>query len=143
MASQDLMNSIHPVRAISPAAVSDDTPFVSEVVDTAGYEGVAFVIATGALADADATFTVLLEHGDADDLSDAEAVPDTHLLGTEALAGFAFGDDDETRKIGYLGSRRYLRLTVTPANNTGAANVAAVAILGHPHNAPTPNPPVA
>ena len=43
-----------------------------------------FLILTGALADADATFTTLVEHGDAADLSDAAAVPDTQLTGTEA-----------------------------------------------------------
>ena len=36
----------------------------------------------------------------------------------------------------------YVRLTVTPANNTGNVFLAAIALLGHPRNAPTPNPPV-
>ena len=73
---------------------------------------------------------------------DAAAVDDADLLGTEALASFAFGDDDETRKIGYIGNKRYTRLTITPSANASAALVAAVAILGHPQIVPTPNPPV-
>lgn len=139
---RDLMNNIHPVRAISPAAaVTDNTPFVSQVIDTLGFNSLTFVILTGALADADATFTTLLEHGNASDLSDAVAVPDDLLIGTEAQASFTFADDNETRKLGYAGGKRYARLTVTPAGNSGNAFVAAVALLGHPNSAPTANPP--
>lgn len=139
---KDLMNKIHVMRAISPASVADNTAQVSQIIDRQGYESLTFAIAAGSLADTDATFTVLVEHGDAANLSDAAAVDDADLLGTEALASFAFGDDDETRKIGYIGNKRYTRLTITPGANASAALVAAVAILGHPQIVPTPNPPV-
>ncbi|PHM20940.1 MAG: hypothetical protein CK604_00585 [Curvibacter sp. PD_MW3] len=139
---KDLMNKIHVMRAISPVSVADNTAQVSQIIDRQGYESLTFAIATGSLADADVTFAVLVEEGAAANMSDATAVADADLLGTEALAGFAFGDDDETRKIGYIGSKRYVRLTITPANNASAALVAAVAILGHPQIVPTPNPPV-
>lgn len=141
MASRDLMNNIAPARGISPAAVTDNTAFVSEIFDTSGFESVTFIVLTGALADADATFTVLVEEGDAANLSDAAAVDDKHLIGTEALAGFAFADDDSVRKIGYVGDKRYARVTITPANNTGSASVAGCWIGGHPRSAPTANPP--
>ncbi len=139
---KDLMNKIHVRRAISPVSVADNTAAVSQIIDRQGYESLTFAIATGSLADADATFAVLVEDGDAANLSDAAAVADENLLGTEALAGFNFGDDDETRKIGYIGNKRYIRLTITPTGNAAAALIAAVAILGHPQIAPTPNPPV-
>lgn len=127
---RDFANHIEVRRAISPAAATtDNTAFVSQIIDLAGYSQLAFAILVGALADADATFTVLVEHGDASNLSDAAAVPDTQLTGTEASAGFTFAADDKVRKIGYVGSKRYVRLTVTPANNTGNAFVAACAIL--------------
>lgn len=140
---RDLASNIHPLRAISPAAATtDNTAWVSQIIDRQGYESLTFVIATGSLADADATFAVLVEDGDQSDLSDNAAVADANLVGTEALAGFTFGDDNETRKIGYVGNKRYVRLTVTPSGNTGNAFCAAVAILGHPNEAPTANPPV-
>ena len=83
-----------------------------------------------------------MEHGDQSDLSDAAAVTDDMLLGTEVLAGFQFDDDNECRKIGYVGIKRYVRVTVTPANN-GAGNIfmAAIWLLGFPRNLPTANPP--
>ena len=52
MATRDLCNNIHPVRAIAPgAAVIDNTPFVSAIIDTKGYESLTFLIAAGSLAD--------------------------------------------------------------------------------------------
>ncbi|MBD3847101.1 hypothetical protein IED13_15435 [Bosea sp. SSUT16] len=140
---RDLANTLHFKRAISPAAaVADNTPIVSQIIDRLGYEQLVFGIAIGAIADADATFAVLLEHGDQANLSDAAAVPDSQLTGSEALAGFKFDDDDKVRKLGYVGPKRYARLTITPANNAGNAFVAAVAILASARYAPTPNPPV-
>jgi hypothetical protein len=130
---RDLANHLSAVRAISPAAaVADNTPFVSQIIDLAGYQQAMFVINVGALADADATFTVLVEHGDQANLSDAAAVPDSQLTGTEAAASFTFADDNAVKKIGYVGPKPYLRLTITPANNAGNAFVSAVAILGSP-----------
>jgi len=137
---KDLFNNVAVRTAIAPMSVADNTAQVSAIIDRQGYESVTFAIATGSLADADATFTVLVQDGNQSNLSDAAAVTDDDLLGTEALAGFDFGDDNETRKIGYVGGKRYVRLTITPSGNGSAALMAAVAILGHPHVTPTPNP---
>jgi hypothetical protein len=139
---KDLMNNINLKRAISPVSgAADNTAQVSQIIDRQGYESLTLAILTGSLADADATFTVLVEHGDDPALADAAAVPDADLIGTEALAGFQFDDDNECRKIGYVGPKRYVRLTITPAANAAAWLIAAVAILGHPWKAPTVNPP--
>jgi len=141
---RDLMNHVHPVRAISPvAAGTDNTAIVSQIIDRKGYDSLTFAILAGANTDADATFTVLVEDGDDSGLSDNAAVADEQLVGTEALASFTFADDNETRKIGYIGDKRYVRLTITPANNAaGNIFVAAIALLGHPDLQPTANPPV-
>jgi len=124
---KDLHYSVKYSRALSPvAAVSNNTAYVSEILDTANFTANELVILTGSLADADATFTVLLEEGAASNLSDAAAVADGDMLGTEAGASFTFANDDTTKKLGYIGSKRYIRATITPANNTGNAFVAAV-----------------
>jgi len=137
---QDLFHNLTVRPALAPASVDDDTAQESLVIDRRGYESLTFVIATGVIADADASFAVLVEHGDESDLADAAAVPDAELLGTEALAGFGADDDTETRKIGYAGAKRYVRLTITPGGNSADAYLAAVALLGAPHVAPTANP---
>lgn len=139
---KDLMNKLHVLRAISPVSVADNTAQVSQIIDRRGFDSLAFLIATGSIADADATFVVLVEDGDAANLSDAAAVADAELSGTELLAGFQFDDDNETRKVGYLGNKRYVRLTITPSNNASAALISAVAVLAHASLQPTANPPV-
>ena len=139
---RDLHNHVHVKRAISPVSVADNTALVSQIIDRRGFQSLEFILATGALADADATFTVLVEDGDAVAFTDAAPVIDAQLLGTEALASFQFDDDDEVRKIGYAGNKRYVRLTVTPAGNAAGALISAVAVLGHPDVTPTANPPV-
>lgn len=139
---KDMMNVIHVARVISPVSEAGTTALVGQIIDKKGYESLTYAIATGSIADADATFTVLLEEGADSGLSDATAVADADLLGTEVLAGFQFDDDNETRKLGYIGSKRYTRLTITPVANASAALISAVAILGHPAIAPTINPPV-
>lgn len=138
---RDMMSNIHTARAIAPVSVSDNTAQVSQIIDMQGYSSLTFLILTGSIADADATFVTLVEHGDAANLSDAAAVPDAQLVGTEVLASFQFDDDNETRKIGYVGTKRYVRLTITPANNASAAVLGAVALMGHPDLKPTANPP--
>jgi hypothetical protein len=134
---RDLHNHIAVQRAISPVSVADNTAQVSQIIDRRGYQALEFVINVGSLADADATFTVLVEDGDNSALSDNAAVADAELLGTEAAASFIFSDDNAVRKIGYVGNKRYVRLTITPAANASAALLAAVAVLGYPSQLPT------
>lgn len=137
---RDLHNNINVKPVISPQVGTDNTAMVGAIIDRQGYESLEYIIATGTLADADATFTTLLEEGDAANLSDAAAVADADLLGTEALASFTFASDDKVFKLGYKGNKRYTRLTITPAANTGNAPIAAVAVL-ESLNVPTANPP--
>lgn len=128
----DLHNNITVRRAISPVSVADTTAQVGQIIDHQGYGSAEYLIAIGSVADADATFTVLLEESDDSGMSGAAAVADADLLGTEALAGFQFDDDNEVRKLGYRGNKRYTRLTITPVANASAALLSAVAVLGHP-----------
>lgn len=122
----DIHNSIKVSRAIAPVSVADNTAQVSQILDTANFNMTELIIALGSIADADVTFTVLMEEGDAANLSDAATVATADLLGTIAQANFQFDSDNLTRKIGYIGSKRYIRATITPANNSSAALLAAV-----------------
>ena len=140
---KDLANKIQCVPLIVPvAARTDNTAIVSAIIDRKGYQSCALVLITGTNTDTNATFTVLVEDGNASNLSDNAAVADSELNGTELLAGFQFDDDNECRKIGYVGSKRYVRMTVTPAgNDSGNIFIAGVAILGNADLAPPANPP--
>ena len=133
---KDLLHGITVKKVIAPVSgAGDDVAQTGTVVDRQGYESLTFIIATGVLSDADATFTVLIE--DSSDNSTFTAVADGELIqqGTgstpEVDASFQFDDDGEVRTIGYRGVMRYVRMKITPATNTGAWLIGAVAVLGH------------
>jgi hypothetical protein len=146
---RDNLSNLHFVPALAPvaAALADNTVQTGIVIDRRGFDSLTFAIVTGVLADADATFAVKLQHGDAADGSDAAdcAVADTTGATAAATAianaSFNFGDDTECRKIGYVGAKRYVRVVITPALNAGNAPMAAIAVLGRASIAPTANPP--
>jgi hypothetical protein len=139
---KDLMNLVDVKRSISPVSVADNTAQVGQIIDRQGFDSLTYLIAIGSVADADATFAVTIDEGDAANLSDASAVAAADLIGTTALAGFIFSDDDKVRKLGYKGNKRYTRLTITPSNNASAALLSAVAVFGGAMLKPTANPPV-
>ncbi len=139
---RDMFNQVTPKNCISPQSVADNTALVGAIIDRKDFESLTYLILTGSLGDAGAEFTVLLEEGDVSNLSDAAAVADADLLGTEALASFIQSDDNKCFKLGYRGAKRYTRLTITPTNNATASLIGATALLGFPQSsAPTVNPP--
>jgi hypothetical protein len=138
---KDLLNRIDVKRVISPVSVADNTAQVGQVIDIQGFGSLTYLIALGSIADVDATFTVLLEESDSSG-SGFTAVDDADLIGTEVLAGFKFDSDNGCRKLGYKGGKRYTRMTITPAGNSSAALLSALALLGSPELRPTVNPPV-
>lgn len=138
---KDSINNVLVKRVISPVSVSDNTAQVGQVIDRQGFDAVAFIIAIGSVADADATFTVLLEESDSSGsgftaVADADMLSQTSGIAPETAAAFQFDSDDQVRKLGYLGIKRYLKLTITPASNASAALLAAVALLSRAHIQP-------
>lgn len=128
-ANHELHNAIVARTALAPAAVSDNSLATGSTIDMQGFTACEFVIQTGAIADADATFAVTVFEGDASDMSDEAAVADVDLLGTEVDAGFTFADDNATRLIGYKGGKRYVRIKVQPAANASSAIFGATALM--------------
>jgi hypothetical protein len=123
-------------QAIAPVVVTDNTAQVSNILDTQGYDANTWVATMGNLADADATFAVTVDEGDASNLSGSNSVAAADLIGTTSGASFTFADDNKTVKIGYKGTKRYIRVTVTPSNNTGNAPIAAVWVQSQPRTVP-------
>ncbi len=138
MTMREMVNNVSAIPALVPvaAAVADDTAQVGAIIDTRGFESLMFLLVTGVLVDANATFVILIEDGDDSGLSDNAAVADIFLEPVETTVNFDFDDDSIVRKIAYTGPKRYVRMTVTPAANTGDAPMAGIAILGHAHELP-------
>lgn len=142
---RDLANNITVKPAIFPVtARTDNTAVVSTILDTFAFGSAVLALITGVNTDANATFATLLEESNDSGMAGANAVADGDMIGTEALASFTAADDDsKTRKLGYIGNKRYVRATVTPSgNDSGNIFLAGVWLQGHPRTAPTANPPV-
>lgn len=129
----------HRVIFLFAKDATDNTPIVSPIIDTSGVNGTynakTIYFATGTIADADATFTPLVEDANVANFSDGAAVADAFLVSQspptapETAAIWGAADDGEVRKIGYMGMKQYLRVTVTPALNTASAHVCGYLVL--------------
>jgi len=133
--SNDILNTLAMRRLISPLRqTNSSSAVVSQILDRQGYDRVGIVIQTGDLTDANATFAATLEESNDSGMSGATAVGVADIVGGGTVAAnlsFAFGDDNTFKQLGYVGTKRYLRLTITPtANDAGNLDVSAFAVLG-------------
>lgn len=125
---KDLFSNIGVAPALAPAVQSAAT--TTTALDLRRWGSVVYAVETGAIV-GDGDFGVKLQHSDTTTSGDFVDVPDA-LVETnapetlEASSGY---------KIGYKGSKRYVRLSLTKAGGTSIA-AGAVAILGHPAVAP-------
>jgi len=131
---KELYSSYKVSNALDTQAITSDTTTVGDIIDTAEYGSILFAIQSGTLTDG--TYTVLIEEGDESNLSDASAVDDADLTNTEASASFASTDDNTVNKIGYVGSKRYVRLSLVSASTSSGGTLGAIAIQGSPTTAP-------
>ena len=135
----NLHSNIKASPALIPpaAAPTGDTPQPTTVIDRQGFMDLELLIITGTLADAGASWTVLMEQSDVAALaSGVTDVADADLLGTELGASFTQAADSTVIKIGYRGSKRYVRATITPSGNAGNAPLAAIWVQAKPSIAP-------
>lgn len=138
---RDMANNITPKPVLAPAVGTDNQPLVGAIISRRGYDSLTYLIQTGTLADAGATWTVLLEESDDAAMAGANAVNDADLIGTEALASFTEASDGKCLKLGYIGNKEFTRLTITPSGNASNAPISAMALLGNAYSRPTANPP--
>lgn len=131
---KDLMSEIKVVPAIAAATVTNNTPPTEIEVDRLGYHGLTFAVLLGTLADADATFTATLTESDTSGSGYTSVAADDIVYGSETT--WDYTADGVCKKIGYNGNKRYVKLTITPANNTGNAPIAAIAILSNANHNP-------
>lgn len=131
---RDDKNNLKISNALNPQAITSDTTTAGAIIDTANFDSLTFAITSGTLTDG--TYTVLIEDDTASNMGTAAAVADAYLIGTEALASFAASEDNTTKKIGYIGNKRYVRLSIVSASTSSGGLMSAVAIQGCPAEAP-------
>lgn len=124
---KDLYHDLLTQHSIYPASLGAAAKTGDAIVDLQGFEGALIVCYSGAIT-VDMPFQLM--HGDAANLSDAAAVPDGDLVGTEPTLLQA--TDNEVKTFGYVGSKRYLRVDTTAG--TGIAG--AMIIKGYARHKP-------
>jgi len=128
MSSVDLYNNLSVAQSLAPAARTADENGAG--VDLQGFHGAMVVVHTGAITDG----THTIEVQESDDDSTYTAVADADLQGSEPAIGVA--DDNKIYKIGYMGTKRYIRAVVTVAGATTGGVYDAVVVRGAPRKAP-------
>ena len=139
MAYRDLHNNVDILAVIPAVAVgTTGTGQTGTVIDTRGYDAVEFDISYGAITATAATFTPVVLEGDVP--GTLTSVADADLIGTESGAGIAAATrtdgstENVAKRIGYVGSKRYVRVDVSSTATAGTP-VAVNAILHCAHRA--------
>jgi len=130
----DLHNPIEAIVGFAPVVETGNNAHSTGVIDTSRYSGIEFYFITGTLADSNAVFTVSVAGGDVVDstgttITDSAAITTaSEFIGSITDASFQYDDDNEIHKLGYVGSKKYIKVTVTPSGNSGNAPIACMAI---------------
>lgn len=128
----DMHHSVTPETGFDLAIIATDTTSLGNIIDTATYESLEFLLISGTIADG--AYAVSLQEGDDSGLSDVAAVSADETLGD---ADFALTDDDTSKKIGYIGKKRYVRLSIVSTATTSGGTLGAIALLGTAQTQPT------
>ena len=145
MSIRDLHSNIRTKTTISPLAIGANATKTGLVVDRQGYGGVEFIASYGAVTTTGTVVTIVIKDGDA--TGTMTSVADDYLLGTEALASLpaatprtAGTTKEVTKRIGYIGTKRYVQALAVQTGVTSVGVVGVAAVLHSPNVAPTANP---
>jgi hypothetical protein len=125
---RDLANNIAVVQAVAPAVLTSTN--TSAAIDLLGFNGAAVIINTGAIAGA-GDFTPKIQESDTTTSGDFTDVAADNLIGTFPASLAA----DAVVKVGYIGTKRYVRTVLTKNGGTSIA-AGAVVIRGHASKRP-------
>lgn len=128
---KSLVNGLKGLVGFAGQALSGTTNITGEIIDTQGYHSAAIFLMTDGIAASSLDAQLEIQHGDEDDLSDADAVEDADLVGTEASTAIAETDDKVVKSIGYIGNKRYIRPDLVVTANNGTDVVSCLVVLGH------------
>lgn len=122
---------VHNIKAVQAAAsATRSASFTGDPVDLKGFDSVAFVVNTGAIAGS-GNMTVKLQESDTTTSGDFTDVDADHLQGAIADPLVA----NTATKLGYRGFKRYLRAVLT-LNSGTSVSTGALFILGNASDRP-------
>lgn len=145
MTIKDLHSNVRTKTVISPLAIGANATKSGLVIDRQGYGGVEFIASYGAVTTTGTIVTLVVKEGDV--TGTLTSVADTDLLGTEALASLlaatprtAGTTKEVTKRIGYVGNKRYVTVNAVQTGVTSVGVVGVAAVLHSPAVAPQTNP---
>lgn len=143
---RDLHSNVKVLRVIEPLAIGANATKTGKIIDRQGYGGVEFVASYGAVVTTGTIVTLVIFEGDV--TGTMTSVADSDLLGTEALASLpvqATARTSEvgknvTKRVGYKGLKRYVRVDAVGTGTTSVGCVSVEALLINPAISPVSNP---
>jgi len=140
----ELHSNMQQRRVIGPVAIGANATVTGKIIDRKGYGGVEFVAGYGAIVTTGTVVTLVAFEGDV--TGTMTSVADADLIGTEALASRLGGattsgtGSNVAKRLGYKGSKRYVRVDAVKTGTTSVGCVDVKAILFNPQVAPVDNP---
>lgn len=140
----DLHSNSRTMRVVGPVAIGANGTITGKIIDRKGYNGLELVVQYGAIATTGTVATLVAFEGDV--TGTMTSVADADLIGTEVLASRAAGATTSgsganvAKRLGYKGSKRYVRVDVVKTGTTSVGCVNVTALLFNPHVAPVANP---
>ena len=144
----DLSNNIEVLRAIVAQTITSSN-LVSGNLDLAGASSAAILVEFGDIAEMGASpegsskIDVHLEHADDDGTGSPDTYADVEKKDvTSSLATVTGGivlspvSDLAPVKVGYIGGKRFIRVTLEPTDLSSGGPVTAILLKGHTHDKP-------
>lgn len=129
MPARDLKSQVDFVSSLAPAVY--DAKDAGEGVDLTGFNSAMVVIVAGAAGGADPSFA--FEVQESDDNDSFTAVDEVHLQGAAPV----ITEGEECHRIGYVGSKRYLRVAISEVDGTTPTLACAAGVVrGDPYVGP-------
>lgn len=126
MATRDLKSNVDVVTSIDPAAITATATGTG--VDLRGYDSAMMVFHPGTVTDG--THTPTMEESDTLG-SGYTTVATVDLQGTLAVLA-----TDTIQRVGYIGSKRYIRAISTVSGTTTGGVYGVTVVRGNPHQTP-------
>lgn len=128
---RDMKNNMDAVNSLDPNNYTATTNGTG--VDVRDFDGALMVFSAGTLdvANADEVYTPSVEESDDNSTYNAVASADLEGILSNLTA-------NSIQRVGYRGSKRYVRAVLTIAGTTPSVQAAAWVVRGIAHHAPTP-----
>jgi len=138
LANKDLFNNLAVYGQLN-VTITSTSARVGDIVDRKGYESVLAIMSAGQSTAGSTSATVFtLIHGDSSGLGDGAVVTDDYLINNTTAASWTWtstGSDGDVERVGYLGDKRYLQMSVACATTKESVPVGFF-IFGNPRSAP-------